>query len=106
MKLMIEISDKLYNFVKGKTIGGNTRNFDAYDMYEVSRCIANGTPESEIFKVIKSSIEEQMTDRIAKLQDKIDKFIDDYNCIKIKNKELKAEITKLKAQLNIAMGGM
>lgn len=44
MKLLIEISDKLYNFVKTKTIAGNSRNFDDYDMYDVSRRIANGTP--------------------------------------------------------------
>ena len=47
MKLLIEIPDKLYNFVRSKTSAGNTRNFDEYDMYDVSRCIANGTPLPE-----------------------------------------------------------
>ena len=44
MKLVIEIPDKAYDFVRSKTAGGNAPNFDAYDMYEISRCIANGKP--------------------------------------------------------------
>lgn len=44
MKLVVDIPDKLYNFVRSKTSAGNSRNFDDYDMYDISRRIANGKP--------------------------------------------------------------
>ncbi len=37
VEVVIKIPKKLYNFAKG-----GLHNFDAYDMYDVSRCIANG----------------------------------------------------------------
>ena len=70
MKLLIEISDTLYNFVNRKTIAGNSRNFDGYDMYDVSRCIGNGKPidrmtNRDVIKAIFPDIEiEQIEDII------------------------------------------
>lgn len=58
MKLLIEISDKLYNFVKSNTVGGNTRIFDDYDMYNVSRCIGHGKPIDALFDEMRTEIEE------------------------------------------------
>ncbi len=51
MKLLIEIPEKLYNFVK------SGHSFDAYDMYDVSRCIANGKSFESMLDTLKEEIE-------------------------------------------------
>lgn len=42
MKLIIDISEKMYNFVNTKRPNGYYNNFDEFDCYDVSECIRNG----------------------------------------------------------------
>ena len=44
MKLIIDISENLYNFVNTKRPNGCFNEFDKFDTYDISKCIRNGTP--------------------------------------------------------------
>ena len=44
MKLIIDIPDYMYNFVKAKRINGIHQVFDAYDAILVSKYVREGTP--------------------------------------------------------------
>lgn len=42
MKLIIDISENLYNFVNTKRPNGCYNNFDEFDCCNISKCIRNG----------------------------------------------------------------
>lgn len=42
MKLVIDISENMYNFVNTKRPNGYYNNFDEFDCYDISKCIRNG----------------------------------------------------------------
>lgn len=44
MKIIIDISENLYNFVNTKRPNGYYNNFDEFDCYDVSECIRKGIP--------------------------------------------------------------
>lgn len=86
MKLLIEISDKLYNFVKSKTSAGNSRNFDGYDMYDVSRCIEHGKPLDSVLDEIKTEIEKFEYLSIEDGSDGYDEYVSRYDLLDIIDK--------------------
>lgn len=56
MKLIIDIPDYLYNFVKTKRINGIYHVFDSYDAIEMSKYVRKGTPLEEELKTIRVKI--------------------------------------------------